>query len=98
MDSVFFITSPRHRNVSKTAILSLMKLQNIATPSDYDACRVAQLAAVGGASRWKRNGTRLVLDEGGALTHDYSPGAVESDVMLCIVCVLLTFIVTTRLQ
>ena len=61
--------------------------------SDAGLLRLAQLAAVGGVSRWKReNGTRIVLNNDGAMTHVYSPGAVESDVMLCIICVLLTFI------
>ena len=61
--------------------------------SDTGLLRLAQLAAVGGVSRWKReNGTRIVLNNDGAMTHAYSPGAVESDVMLCIICVLLTFI------
>ena len=67
--------------------------------SDVALMRMAQLAAVGGVSRWKRggeNGTQIVLNDDGAMLHVYSPGAVESDVMLCIICVLLTFIVMMK--
>jgi hypothetical protein len=97
-ESVFIISDPSHRNVSRHAVLNLMIQQDI-VPSqlrllnDVGLLRLAQLAAVGGVSRWKReNGTRIVLNNDGAMTHAYSPGAVESDVMLCIICVLLTFI------
>ena len=97
-ESVFIMSDPSHRNVSRHAVLNLMIQQDI-VPSqlrllnDVGLLRLAQLAAVGGVSRWKReNGTRIVLNNDGAMTHAYSPGAVESDVMLCIICVLLTFI------
>ena len=100
MESVFIISDQTHRNVSRHAVLNLMMQQDIVpsqlrTLSDAGLLRLAQMAAVGGVSRWKRggkNGTKIFLSNDGAMLHAYSPGAVESDVMLCIICVLLTFI------
>ena len=62
--------------------------------SDTDLFRLAQLAAVGGSSRWKRDDASnlILLTKEGQMTHPYSPGAVESDVMLCVICALLTVI------
>jgi hypothetical protein len=97
-ESVFIISDPHHRNISRHAVMNLMLQQDIIPSqlrllSDVGLLRMAQLAAVGGVSRWKReNGTRFFLNKDGVLLHAYSPGAVESDVMLCIICVLLTFI------
>lgn len=90
-DSVFLITSPAHRNASRVAIQALMRDQNLTGLCDNN--RVVQLAAVGGVSRWKRNGSLFLLNGDGDLIHEYSPGAVESDVLMCIICALLTFIV-----
>jgi hypothetical protein len=92
------------RNASRHAVLNLMLRQDIPPSpsqlrllSDDALLRLAQLAAVGGVSRWKReNGTKILLDGDGVMMHAYSPGAVESDVMLCIICVLLTFIAMTH--
>ncbi len=100
MESVFILSDQTHRNVSRHAVLNLMLQQDIIpsqlrTLSDASLLRLAQLAAVGGVSRWKRggeNGSRIFLNNDGAMLHAYSPGTVESDVMLCIICVLLTFI------
>ena len=69
----------------------LAELRNL---SDAELYSLAFLAAVGGISRWNRaEGSNLILlTEDGILTHPNSPGAVENDLMLCIVCALLTVI------
>jgi len=62
--------------------------------------QLAMLASVAGISRWGRdpyNSTLLKITDDGRLIHPYSPGAVESDVMLCIICALLTVIATFHL-
>ena len=104
MESVFALQSgvtPVSGHVAaRRALSSLMrrqsipqKLQELRALGDADLCRLAQLAAVGGVSRWKRTNDELILlTENGQMIHPYSPGAVESDVMLCVICALLTVI------
>jgi hypothetical protein len=84
---------------SRRALSNLMLRQSIPFTAaelraltDTELLRIAQLAAVGGASRWKRNDNLILLGKDGQMAHPYSPGAVESDVMLCVICALLTVI------
>lgn len=65
-----------------------------ALPDDA-LCRIALLAAVGGASvEWQRDAATdaLLLDEHGRMLPAFVPNQVESDVMLCIICALLAVI------
>ena len=87
-------------------VLSLMRRQGIATTSaslrelnDTELLQLGMLAAVGGISRWERTkppqssgaeATRLVLDDNGSLVHVLSPGAMQNDVMLCVIVSLLS--------
>lgn len=62
--------------------------------SDERLLQLAMVAAVGSISNWRRaNEGQFLVDERGALLRMYSPGAVESDIMLCIVCTLLAIVV-----
>ena len=62
--------------------------------TDVQLTQVGLLAAIGKLSSWQRDSAgRLLLDQQGGLLHQYSPAAVESDVMLCLVCTLLAVIV-----
>jgi len=91
---------PADKQVCRKSLLDLMARQGIPTQiaslralSDSDLYRLALLAAVGGMSRWKRDDdNNLLFTEDGHLIHQFSPGAVESDVMLCLICALLTVI------
>jgi len=68
--------------------------------NDVQLYKMAILASVARISRWtrdKNNVAQFLITENGRLLHPYSPGAVESDVMLCIICVLLTVIATFHL-
>lgn len=83
-----------------------MRRQGIATTSaslrelnDTELLQLGMLAAVGGISRWERTkppqssgaeATRLVLDDNGSLVHVLSPGAMQNDVMLCVIVSLLS--------
>ena len=62
--------------------------------SDAALLKMAMLAAVGSMSTWQRGSDgRIVLDESGSMMQENHFTAVESDVMLCIVCTLLAIIV-----
>ena len=105
VDSTFALTSKSsavsgQRTCTK-ALKDLMVRQGI--PIDLSELRklddaklysLALLAAIGGISRWNRadDSNLILLTEDGILTHPNSPGAVENDLMLCIVCALLTVI------
>ena len=111
MDSAFVLASqaaPVSNNMAcKKSILDLMIRQNIPhespdairSLSDRELYKLAMMAAVAGISRWTRNdnNTLLALTEDGKLIHPYSPGVIESDVMLCVICALLTVIATFHL-
>jgi len=92
--------SPADKQACRKSLLDLMARQGIPTQtislralSDADLYRLALLAAIGGASRWRRDDdNNLIFTEDGHLVHPFSPGAVESDVMLCLICALLTVI------
>ena len=105
METVFALSSGTgpvsEHAASRRALSNLMLRQSIPSAAaelraltDTELLRMAQLAAVGGASRWKRDeGNNLILlGKDGQMAHPYSPGAVESDVMLCVICALLTVI------
>lgn len=88
-------------DASRRELSNLMRRQSVSQRltelralSDTDLFRMAQLAAVGGASRWKRDDASnlILLTKDGQMIHPYSPGAVESDVMMCVICALLTVI------
>jgi hypothetical protein len=88
--------------VCSKSIFDLMVRQRIpTTPSllralnDTELLRVAMIASVAGVSTWKRDvatNTLFQLTDQGKLVQPYTPNAVESDVMLCVVCVLLIVI------
>lgn len=62
--------------------------------SDERLTQLAMVAAVGSISSWRRSSEgHFLLDERGALVHMHSAGAVESDIMMCIVCALLAVVV-----
>jgi hypothetical protein len=105
MDSIFALQSgvtPVSGHVAaRRALSNMMRRQSIPQEisdlrslSDADLFRLAQLASIGGVSRWKRNTSNdlILLTDNGQMIHPYSPGAVESDVMLCVICALLTVI------
>ena len=76
------------------------KIEDIRKLDDVALYKMAMLASVGGMSRWVRDAADsalLTITEEGHLIHPYSPGAVESDVMLCVICALLTVIATFHL-
>lgn len=86
---------------SQRRVEGLMRRQGIPqdaaelrTLPDAQLLRLAQLAAVAGVSRWKRDDATnaILLTDGGEMMHPFSPGAVESDVMVCVICALLTVI------
>lgn len=63
--------------------------------SDADLYRLALLAAVSGLGEWKRDTPRnntLLLDARGRLIPALVPSLIESDVLLCVICALLTMI------
>lgn len=85
------------------SIQALMRRQGIPTAaaslrllSDTELLQLGMLAAVGGISRWERtkpaqaSAARLVLDDKGSLVHALSPGAMQNDVMLCVIVSLLS--------
>ena len=111
LDEIFSMASyanPASNNEAcVNSIRDLMKRQEIPLATaelrmlnDVQLHKLAILASVAGISRWTRdkdNVTKFLIAENGHLLHPYSPGAVESDVMLCIICVLLTVIATFHL-
>jgi hypothetical protein len=93
-----------NNEICRKSIQDLMIRQNIPQTiaeirklDDVSLYKLAMLASVGGMSRWGRDGSLLSITEDGHLIHPYSPGAVESDVMLCVICALLTVIATFHL-
>ena len=96
-----------NNEVCRRSVQDLMTRQNIPQTiaelrklDDISLYKLAMLASVGGMSRWGRDSADsnlLTITEDGHLIHPYSPGAVESDVMLCIICALLTVIATFHL-
>lgn len=87
-------------------VLSLMvrqripaQIQTLRALSDAELYRLAVLAAIAGLGQWKRdvarNGT-LLIDDRGRLIRELVPDTVQSDVMLCIVCALLTMIAVSH--
>lgn len=102
-----FVLSSKSANVSGSLVCSksvwdLMTRQRIPTSAaalralnDTEILRVAMIASVAGISTWKRDAstdTLFQLTDQGRLVHPYTPNAVESDVMLCVVCALLVVI------
>ena len=72
-----------------------IRLDLLRQMKDVELYQLALLAALGGASKWNRDsGTNLVVisDDNGALSYPNTPKAVEGDLMLCVVCALLTVI------
>ena len=106
MDSLFILqsgSSPVSANVDCTrSILDLMVRQNIPTTveslrmlNDTALLRLGMLSAVAGISTWKRDvstGTLFQLTTDGHLINPYTPNAIETDVMLSVVCALLVVI------
>ena len=96
-----------NNEICRRSIQDLMTRQNIPQTiadlrklDDVSLYKMAMLASVAGMSRWGRDasdGNLLTITEDGHLIHPYSPGAVESDVMLCVICALLTVIATFHL-
>lgn len=88
--------------VCSKSVADLMIRQNIPLQpdalrglNDSALLRLAMMASVAGISAWKRDvatNTLFQLTEQGRLVHPYTPNAVETDVMLCIICVLLIII------
>jgi hypothetical protein len=106
MDRVFVLSS-RASSVSGNylctkSITDLMIRQNIPTTTvalralnDTALLQLAMQASVAGVSTWKRDPSTNVLfqlTDQGRLVSPYTPNAVESDVMLCIICALLIVI------
>ena len=104
MNSTFALSSGSS-SVSNSLICSksvfdLMTRQGIPTTpdslralNDTEILRVAMISAVAGISTWKRDANSLFqLTDHGRLLHPYTPNAVETDVMLCVVCALLVVI------
>ena len=62
--------------------------------SDTDLMRVGILAAMGGLGQWVRDASTdaVMVDDDGRMVRALVPTAVENDVMLCIICALLTVI------
>jgi hypothetical protein len=71
-----------------------VRLESLRALPDADLYRIALMSAVGGVGQWKRDELTdaLLLDEQGTLLRAFVPNTVESDVMLCIICALLTVI------
>ena len=93
--------SPEHVALCRRRVLTLMQRQQIpaSLPAlrelpDADLYRLAIMAALAGLGPWTRDATTdgLVIDDRGAIIPALMPSAVESDVMLCIICALLTVI------
>ena len=111
MNSVFVLNS-KSSYVSGSAACSrsvwdLMVRQSIPVSAaglrdlnDTQLLRVAMMASVAGISTWRRDAetdTLFQLTEDGRLVHPYTPNAVETDVMLCVVCTLLVVIAMSHL-
>jgi hypothetical protein len=94
-----------NQSYCSSAIAALLQRQGIPTTAlalrsldDTELLQLAMLAAVGGVSRWARTkahqqlgakAVRLLLDDRGGLVHTLSPGAMQNDVMLCVISALL---------
>jgi len=82
-------------------MLDLMRRQRIPATADglraladADLVRVGLLAAMGGLGQWVRDPSTdsFLVDDDGRLVRALVPTTVENDVMLCIICALLTVI------
>ena len=90
------------------SIANLMVRQNIPSTAaglralnDTEILQVAMLASVASISTWKRdapNNALFQLTEQGRLVSPYTPNAIESDVMLCVICTLLIVIAVFHLS
>jgi hypothetical protein len=90
------------------SIANLMVSQNIPSTAaglralnDTEILQIAMLASVASISMWKRdapNNALFQLTEQGRLVSPHTPNAVESDVMLCIICALLIVIAVFHLS
>jgi hypothetical protein len=71
-----------------------VRIDALRTLSDTDLYRLGILAAIGGLGQWKRHESTdaLLIDEQGVLIRALVPDTVESDVLLCLICALLTII------
>jgi hypothetical protein len=112
MDTTFVLQSGSTQVSAHMAcvrsIMDLMVRQNIPVTAeslrglnDTALLRLGMLSAVAGVSTWKRDapmGVLFQLSEDGRLIHPYTPNAVETDVMLCVVCALLVVIAMSHLQ
>jgi hypothetical protein len=102
-----FVLSSKSSSVSGNllctkSIMDLMIRQSIPLSplalralNDTELLQIAMTASVAGISSWKRDSTSntlFQLTEQGRLVSPYTPNAVESDVMLCIICALLIVI------
>ena len=102
-----FVLSSKSSSVSGNlmctkSIMDLMIRQSIPLSplglralNDTELLQIAMTASVAGVSSWKRDtvsNTLFQLTDQGRLVSPYTPNAVESDVMLCIICALLIVI------
>ena len=62
--------------------------------SDEQLNRIGILAAVAGLGQWKRDEAtdKMLIDDHGMLVRAFVPSMVESDVLLCLICALMSVI------
>ena len=112
LNSVFILNSKSSfvsaNSQCSQSVLDLMVRQNIPTTAaairnlnESQVLRLAMLASVAGISTWKRDAATdsfFLLTDQGRLVHPYTPNAVETDVMLSVVCILLVVIAMAHLS
>jgi hypothetical protein len=71
-----------------------LRVADLRALSDVELYRIGIMAAVGGLGQWRRHETTgaLLVDDRGALVRALIPDTVESDVLMCLICTLLTVI------
>jgi hypothetical protein len=71
-----------------------LRVADLRTLSDVELYRLGIMAAVGGLGQWRRHETTgvLLVDDQGALLRALIPDAVESDVLMCLICALLAVV------
>jgi hypothetical protein len=71
-----------------------LRVADLRALSDVELYRLGIMAAVGGLGQWRRHETTgvLLVDDQGALLRALIPDAVESDVLMCLICALLAVV------
>jgi hypothetical protein len=71
-----------------------LRVEDLRALSDMELYRLGILAAISGLGQWRRHETTdaMLIDDQGVLVRSLVPDTVESDVLMCLICALLTVI------